>query len=415
MIDENPNSEHAERNLIGLTLLEKRIPDGALDLRTTDFYWPQYRAAWSAFLEIAEEGREIEPFSAAEIIKRNGQEFTVFELTQTTNGMIHLNEKVFVNKIKQAATRRYLIRELNSSIQQLSAGEMNLSGLKRKLDNLETAAESTGNFKSLADILETEVRPALADLRQGILHRIKTGFDKIDTLIGGGLSSSDVVVVAANTGAGKSAFVMQIASNIAKQNIPVAYVSGEMSNKENGLRFLSQISGFYNLNSTTHLSEDDLDFLMHWLEHTKQFPIYFDSTTFDLQSMSKSLRALVQEHGVKVLVIDYLQLFRVNKYDRQTRTERIAECSQEVKRIAMEFGIAVIEVVQFNREGSKSIKSSMHDLEGSSQLEKDASLIFIIDREEDSSEINLRLVKGRNAAKTQIPGIFRGMTLNFEF
>jgi replicative DNA helicase len=81
----------------------------------------------------------------------------------------------------------------------------------------------------------------------------------------------------------------------------------------------------------------------------------------------------------------------------------------------MEFGIAVIEVVQFNREGSKSIKSSMHDLEGSSQLEKDASLIFIIDREEDSSEINLRLVKGRNAAKTQIPGIFRGMTLNFEF
>ena len=115
------------------------------------------------------------------------------------------------------------------------------------------------------------------------------------------------------------------------------------------------------------------------------------------------------------MIIDYLQLFKTDKMSRQKRTERIAEVSQEVKRIAMRFGLAVIEVVQFNREGAKSIKSTMHDLEGSSQLEKDASLIFIIDREENSSEVELRIVKGRNVGKCGIKGSFKDMYLDFEF
>jgi replicative DNA helicase len=115
-------------------------------------------------------------------------------------------------------------------------------------------------------------------------------------------------------------------------------------------------------------------------------------------------------------VIDYIQLLKLNRVDKHTRTERITECSQEVKRIAMEYGIAVIEVAQFNREGAKSGEPTMHDLEGSSQLEKDTSLIFILDRPNpEQPNVKLRIVKGRNAGTSAIEGFFKGWRLTFDF
>ncbi len=257
----------------------------------------------------------------------------------------------------------------------------------------------------------------LADLRHGVTRRISTGFSALDRLVGGGISLSDVVVVAALPGAGKSSFVLQLAAQIAGQGVPVGFLSGEMSNRENALRLLSQMSKTANLNSVTHLGETEFEYLTQWVNHKpfNDLPIYFNSQTSDLHTLSRSLRGMVEEKGLKVLVVDYIQLFRLNRFDRVSRFERIAEVSQEIKRIAMEYGIAVIEVAQFNREGAKSLKTSMHDLEGSSQLEKDASLIFIIDREEDSAGITLRIVKGRNSGKCELRGTFQGALLNFEF
>jgi replicative DNA helicase len=416
-----PANIDAERNLIGLTLLDGSIPVAARELATTDFFDPNHRAVWSAFLELEEGRQEIECLSALEIVKKNNPKiaevFSVSELTDTTFGMVpRTNETVFVSKIKLAAHKRFLMRELSAQIENLSTGGAEtLTTLKRKLDELEIAGDERGRFTPLGEILERDVKPALADLSRGITNRISTGFDSIDHNIGGGFTLSDVVVVAALPSAGKSSFVLQLAVNIAKQNIPVAFVSGEMSDKENGLRLLSQAAKVINLNSATHIGENEHKYLTKWADELKQLPIYFDSKTSDLQSIGRSLRLLVEQMGVKVLVIDYIQLFKTSRYDRTSRTERIAECSQEVKRIAMEYGIAVIEVAQFNREGAKSLKTSMFDLEGSGQLEKDASLVFIIDRDENSSDVTLRIVKGRNVAKCELRGEYKGMILNFEF
>ena len=414
-MDKIPQNTDAERGIIGLTLLEKRIPQKARDLATTDFHSETWRSAWSAFLELEMDGKDIDPLSAHEVLKRNGSQIGITELTQTTVGMIHVNESVFVDKIKETATRRYLMRELSRLVEEVAEGKVTVSSLQTKLSEMETKVSVKGSFTPLSEILEKEVLPALDDLSHGITHRISTGFGVIDSVIGGGLSPSDVMVVAARTGGGKSAFVLQLAVNIAKQNIPVAFVSGEMSDKENALRLISQASKTVNLNSATHIYADEHEYLKKWVEALKHLPIYFDSKTSDLKSLTNSLRRLMQSVGVKVLVIDYLQLFKLDKLSKQQRTERIAEVSQEVKRMAMEFGVAVIEVVQFNREGAKSAKATMYDLDGSAQLEKDASLIFIIDREENSQAVELRIVKGRNVGSCGIKGIFRDMHLTFEF
>lgn len=427
-VDVLPSNDDAEKAILGLTLLSEAIPSGAKRLATTDFYNHLYREIWGAFVELDEENRAIDAFAAHEIVKRNNPPLaaavSVSFIAGTAVGLVKANENVYVQQIREAATRRHIIRKLRTGIDDVAAGEKGvIQNLRRMLADLELDEQPGGRFRPLSEIIEQDVKPALHDLSRGVTHRISTGFDAIDAAIGGGLSLSDILLVAGLPGGGKSAFVLQLAANIAKQNIPVAFLSGEMSDKENGLRLLSQMSGTHNLNSVTKIFEGELDFYVQWADAIARLPIYFDSRTYDMQTIAESLRSVVEQSKVKVLVIDYIQLLRLSKLGKQSRTERITEVSQEVKRIAMEYGVAVIEVAQFNREGAKSGKPTMHDLEGSSQLEKDTSLIFLIDREEPSDafdgrggdEITIRIDKGRNTGKSSIRGRFEGWKLKFEF
>jgi replicative DNA helicase len=414
-INELPNNQEAEQGLIGLALVKGYIPAAARSLATTDFYDRLHRDVWSAFLELSEEHRTIEPIAAAEILKRNGREVKASELLAFSTGMPPTHEHVFVEKIRSTSIRRTVINKLHDGIAALIRGEKGaVADLKRMLADIEFIEDGKGAFVSMADVVEKEVKPALIDLENNVTHKISTGWPAIDRCIGGGISLSDMMLVAALPGSGKSAFVLQLASNIARQGYPVAFLSGEMSNRENGLRLLSQLSGTMNLNSATHISASEREFLFNWADEMKKLPIEWNCKTTDVRTLSANLRPIV-EAGAKVLVVDYIQLLKLNKLDRNQRTERITECSQELKRIAMEYEIAIIEVAQFNREGAKSGKPTMQDLEGSSQLEKDTSLILLIDHIEDTNAVNVRIVKGRNTGTTSVDGTFEGWKLTFNF
>lgn len=414
-INQLPKNEDAERAFIGLCLVEGRIPDAARTLVTTDFFNQLWREAFAAFLELEENGQDIDPINAAELLKRNRSTLTVAELSATMIGMPRMNATGLVGKIRETSHKRQVMAQLFESIKQIGNGQMSPSELKTKFGELE-GEPTTGRFRKLSDIIETDVKPALRDLAQGITRKITTGFPSIDKLIGGGLSSSDVLVIAALPGGGKSALVLQMATNIARTGYPVAFLSGEMSDRENGLRLLSQAAKFVNLNSATYLNQYHHEFLNEWADAVKDLPIWFDSSTFDLASVRRSVAGLIDACGIRVLVIDYLQLYKNRQGERSSRVERIAEASQEVKRIARENDIAVIEVAQFNREAGKSGKPSFRDLEGSSQIEKDASLIWLLDREEQNPNlVTIRMEKGRNTGTGEIQGRFTGMTLNFEF
>lgn len=410
-----PNAPEAERDLIGLCLVDGRIPDEARELATTDFYTSFGKEMWTAILELDADGVELNPFEVMRIAKRNGPTVTLAELTQSTAGMVHMNATALIRPIKEAAISRYVMRELYATIERVQTGQAELTDVRGKLAEIDEKAQSRGAFRTFGDILETEVATKLDDLAQGITRRIPTGFPAIDRTIGGGLSPSDVVVLAAVTGGGKSAFALQLAWQVADAGYPVAFVSGEMTDEENAARALSQMSKFHNLNALMHIDAGERRFLADWSEAIKHIPLYFDSRSSDIASIAKSLRYMVEEKKIHLLVVDYLQLFKTGRNDAQKRTERIAECSQELKRLAIQYKIALVEVVQFNREGAKSLKPSMNDLADSSQIEKDASLIWIIDRTEGSDEVLLRLDKGRNVGKCEIAGRFNSKTLRFEF
>lgn len=414
---ELPNNPILEQHLIGQSILDGRI--ASRDVSTSDFYSNQSRFIWSAICEIDEENHEVEPFEILKRAKGLGCNWTMQVLMQTTTGLVpDANIAKIILSLKELSLRRYLIRELSANIKLLDDTDdisSVIENLEDKFDFIRTdLSPREMGFESLATVMERDVKPALADLVTGTTNKISTGFPALDTVIGGGITLSDVILVVSDTGNGKSAFVLQLADQIAQQGIGVAYVSGEMRNKENGLRLLSRNAQTTNLNSVIRISEDDKELLDKWADHVKDRPIYFDHSSGDLQTVKANLKALIKKHKIQVLILDYIQLYKLTKNDKLKRVERLTEVSQEVKRIANELGICVIEVAQFNREGAKKEKASMHDLEGSGQLEKDTSLIFIIDSISDTGGIEIRIVKGRNSGKCALKGHFNGRVLNFE-
>jgi replicative DNA helicase len=414
-----PNSAELEQQMIGQCLVDGKV--ASTILQPNDFYSPIWRQCWAAIQELDDEGREIEPFGVAEKVRSRKMTVETSVIVNSTYGLVstHSTDK-WVEQLRNYSTRRYLMLELSKQIDHLQ-NESDVSECLDRLENridvvrTEMVSKDEG-FVPLSRVIDEEVLPALAQLRDGKTEKIATGFEVLDHAIGGGIGVSDVAIVAGLPGGGKSAFVLQMAAQIAKRGTPIAFLSGEMTNKENGLRLVSQAADFINLNSICHLYQEQYTNLYDWAVSLKGLPMYIDHKTCDLQTMGSHLKALVRRKGVKVLFVDYIQLMKLQRIDKRTRHERVTEASQEMKRIANELDISVVEVAQFNREGAKSGKAGMFDLEASGQLEKDTSLIFVIDRSETQpEEITVRIVKGRNTGKAEIKGRFKGETLKFSF
>ncbi len=432
-----PSSDESERAILGTILVDNRVMSDVFDsINETDFYSPLHRRVYAAMIELHKASRPIDPFLVGDVLKRDGSLETIGGITVIANltyGLPHYsNVEEYVGIVREKATLREMIRTCNRITEMAWNEEEKAESVvlhaQTAINDICIKAESSDtsneHFVPLHKLLDGEVKQALDELLGKRTNKIKTGFEPIDEAIGGGVSLSDVLLLVADTGMGKSALALQIAGQIAAQNIPTAFLAGEMTNAENVKRRLSQVSGITNLNWLQHITQDQYNALMAWSAEISSHPLFLEHRISDLHTLATHLRSLVRRQGLKVLVIDYIQLFKMERLDRRKRVERIAEASQEVKRIANEMGLAIIEVAQFNREGAKSGQPGLHDLEGSGQLEKDASLILILELNEMEEfdeyhrkyhRAKIRIVKGRNAGKSTVEGFFYGSSLRFQF
>lgn len=430
-----PSSIESEQAILGSIILDNDLIQTVAEcLEAGDFYSPMHRRVFNAMIGLYHKQRSIDPILICEELKKDGADLEaiggVHSVTNLAFGIPHaIDITEYVETVRQAANKRQLIRLCSQIAQSAYDGDHDevFDAAQAKINDLcvsiESGGSSSGTFLPLAQIIDNEVMQVLDDLRHGRTIKIKTGFPAIDEIVGG-VAPSDVVLIAADTGRGKSALALQMAYQFAINGYPSAFLAGEMTNKENVLRLLSQLAQVTNLNSTTYLSDAEYNFLVQWAQHIRSSPIHFEHRISDMQTLGTHLRSVVQRQKVKVLVIDYIQLFKMEQMDRRKRNERIAECSQEVKRLANELGIAIIEVAQFNREGAKSVQAGLHDLEGSGQLEKDASMIFILETSDEEFRLQdgrkyhdakIRVVKGRNVGRSEINGRFFGRSVQFEF
>jgi replicative DNA helicase len=265
------------------------------------------------------------------------------------------------------------------------------------------------------------------------LTGVPTGYHKLDDITSG-WQPSDLVIIAGRPAMGKTSFALSMAKNIAADyKVPMAFFSLEMSNVQLVNRLISnccEIQGSKILNG--QLQPDEWDRLDKRLNNLLGAPLYVDDTpglsVFELRTKA---RRLVREHGVKIIMIDYLQLMNANGMRFSSRQEEVSTISRSLKGLAKELDVPILALSQLNRgvesrEGLEGKRPQLSDLRESGAIEQDADMVLFVHRPEyyhiyqDDNGRDLHgmaqiiIAKHRKGATGDVLLTFRGEFTRFE-
>ena len=265
------------------------------------------------------------------------------------------------------------------------------------------------------------------------LTGVPTGYHKLDDITSG-WQASDLVIIAGRPAMGKTSFALSMAKNIAADyNVPMAFFSLEMSNVQLVNRLISnvcEIQGSKILNGQLH--QDEWERLDKRINKLMDAPLYIDDTpglsVFELRTKA---RRLVREHGVKIIMIDYLQLMNANGMRFSSRQEEVSTISRSLKGLAKELDVPILALSQLNRgvesrEGLEGKRPQLSDLRESGAIEQDADMVLFVHRPEyyhiyqDDSGHDLHgmaqiiIAKHRKGATGDVLLTFRGEFTRFE-
>ena len=246
---------------------------------------------------------------------------------------------------------------------------------------------STNRYSSIKDILISTF-DELEKLynQKGRISGITTGFSGIDRMTSG-LHNSDLIILAARPAMGKSAFAINIATSVAKSNIPVAIFNLEMSKEQVVNRILSSEAMVdSNKLRTGQLDDNDWMKLASTSGILSDTPIYIDDTPgISIMEIRTKCRKLKMEKEIGLVVIDYLQLITASGKKNSSREQEISEISRSLKILAKELNIPVIALSQLSRSAEKrqdDKRPMLSDLRESGAIEQDADIVMFIYRED---------------------------------
>lgn len=421
-----PHSSEIEESVLGALLLDKNAVIAVAEfLKPEDFYNDHYKEIYESCLELYEERVPIDVLTVADRLKKKkvlktvGGASFLAELANKVPTAAHVEH--YGRIVKDAATKRALMAAA-SRLVDLSMDE------SLPADELLDKAESAV-FSLTQDALKqtfTRVRDALAESfdRLDELHKtagglrgIPTGYQDLDNMTAG-LQRSNLIILAARPGLGKTTLALNIAQNLAlKHKRAVGYFSLEMSKEELVDRLLvSQADIDAWKLKTGKLSEEDFTKLSNAMGELAEAPIFIDDTpALSILEMRTKARRLQVENGVDLLVVDYLQLARSRQLEN--RVQEVSEISQGLKNMARELKVPVLALSQLSRavEQRGEKRPQLADLRESGSIEQDADVCMFLWREDDEKIENVRLdiAKHRNGPLGSIDLFFRGDRIRF--
>jgi len=279
--------------------------------------------------------------------------------------------------------------------------------------------------RHLADTF-TPIKAALAESfdRLDELHKqaeglrgVPTGFKDLDDVLAG-MQKSNLLILAARPGVGKTSLALNIAQNLAvKYKRPVGFFSLEMSKEELVDRLLVAQADIdaWKL-KTGKLAEEDFTKLSNAMGELAEAPLFIDDTpALSILEMRTKARRLQVESGVDLIVVDYLQLARSRQLEN--RVQEVSEISQGLKNLAREIKVPVLAISQLSRavEQRGTRKPQLADLRESGSIEQDSDVVMFLWREEEdnSENINLDIAKHRNGPLRSIKLFFKGDRIKF--
>lgn len=430
-----PQSLEAEESLISAVLLDNNTLLDILEIVSAeDFYKGVHKKIFAAITELSSEGEPIDLVTLADRLKAMGKLDAVggaaFLTRIVDTAPFAANPKHYARIIHDKAVLRQLINAANGIVSKCFDETGSLDDVIDSAEaSLSDIADHKGkqNLRHIGDIiyttaLEIEKRKG----NNGRLSGVTSGFTRLDELTSG-FQGSDLIILAARPGMGKTALALNIARNAAvNANVPVAVFSLEMSRQQLTTRMLCSESrtsstkvrdGFFNDEEWEHLSN-----AMGVLTQT---PIYIDDSS-ELSSLDIKTKArrMKREKGLGLIIIDYLQLMKP-RVAMERRDLEISEMSRSLKGLAKELNVPIIALSQLNRrlEERSDKHPQLSDLRESGALEQDADLVIFIyrdeqyNKEEDNPErgmAEIEIAKHRNGPSGKVKLVFLGEYTRFE-
>ncbi|MFB3881807.1 MAG: replicative DNA helicase [Armatimonadota bacterium] len=389
-----PQSLEAEQATLGAMLVEREAIARVVDLLDPeDFYSPQHQLLYRAMVDLFNESDPVDLVTVQARLQDRDQ-------LQTVGGtpyLIELQEAAptaaaighYARIVREKSTLRALIRA-GGEIQALAqhAGDEDVETI---VDRAEQAVFTVGErtitpaFTPIRELLG-ETYDRIDEMQES--HRpgtgLLTGYDDLDSLTSG-FQPSDLIVIAARPSMGKTALALNIGTYVAKtQNKTVAVFSLEMAKEQLALRLLCSEAGVNQQNIRQgYIDRGDMDRIASAASRLYKAPLYLDDTpTMNVLQMRGKARRLRAEHGLDLIIVDYLQL--MSGYGRfENRTQEISQVARSLKTLARELRVPVVALSQLSRAveaRGHPRRPMLSDLRESGSIEQEADVVAFIYR-----------------------------------
>lgn len=419
-----PHSIEAESSVLGGLLLDNGAWDRVGDMLVdSDFYRYEHRLVFGAVAELVNGNKPADVVTVYEHLRAFGKDVEAVDL-QFLNALAQYvpsaaNIRRYAEIVRERATQRRLLTACAQAREIASGQGLDVHSACNAIQEL---------FEPIAQQSSPREPVVLADLLPGLLDRvsdladgrqqpgISTGLAKLDRHLGGGLKSGKLAVLAARPSVGKSSLATSLALAAARAQEPGGILSLEMPADELTDRLVACI-GRIDLGrlTTGTLLDDEWSRLTEAVEDMRHLPLFIDDQAgLGLHEIRSKARKLKRQHGIKVLIIDYLQLCGAStQRANSNRHLQLEEISRGLKGLAKQLEITVILLSQLNREVEKRTggRPQLSDLKESGAIEEDADVVLLLSKDGDlpdgSALIHAELAKNRGGK--------RGVFVKFAF
>ncbi|MGB5333761.1 MAG: replicative DNA helicase [Woeseiaceae bacterium] len=431
-----PNSINAEQALIGGLMLNAQAWDKIADVIVgEDFYRKDHRLIFAAIANLVEAGSPCDVVTVSEHLDGRGElesagglEYLATLANETAGAA---NARAYAKIIRETSTLRALINAGNEiSGNAFTSGERNAAQILDEAERLvfdiaEKGSRGRRGFKSLKQILPEAVdRIDLLHQSEGSITGISSGYHEFDKLTAG-LQAGELIIIAGRPSMGKTTLALNIGENAAiGSKVPTAIFSMEMPSQQLAFRMISSLGRVDQTHLRTgNFPDEDWSRINTAVQLMSEAPIFIDDTpSLSPTEIRARARRLHREHGLGLIIIDYLQLMQVEG-SKENRATEISEISRSLKALAKELEVPVIALSQLNRsvEQRTDKRPVMSDLRESGAIEQDADLIVFIYREEVYNQdtprkgiADIAIAKQRNGPIGDFPLTFVGRYTKFE-
>ena len=389
MIDSvEPNNIEAEEKLIACCCVGESsdVLDSLNNISEDDFYLYKHKLIFRAIQHLAKQNAPIEAIGIDEYLRSidcqdevGGAAGVIYVLdkSQTTT-----QANYYAKIVKEKSDLRKLRRTFVEAAQNAANETVKPEDIKTKVDSLLSTLSAETEEQSVKDAA-LELKDDFVKMMAGEYDTdvIRTHLPQLDSMLGsGGIGVGEVMTLSAPTSCGKSALALYIAlKTVHNEAIPTLIFSLEMPRKQILKRMIQAVSGA-NLKQIQEgvMQESKLARVNQAVDELAEAPLYTLHTVKGPLDLASKTRTYVKKHGVKLVVIDYLQLIPWSN-KASSKAEGIADISHQIKQLALELNVSILLLSQVNREGAKRETGlSLYDLKDSGDIENDADIVLLL-------------------------------------